>query len=112
VTAKGKVYAFDAGSYKGKKLSGVTAIAADPVNQGYWLVTSAGKVYGFNVPAKGSMPIGNLFGNVIGIAGDRASGGYWLTTNIGIVAGIAAAVHGSPPEQPATDPFVGIASTH
>ena len=111
-TASGKVYAFDAGSYSSRKLSKVTAIAADPLHQGYWLVTAKGKVYGFNVSSHGSMPVGNLFGNVIGIAGDGASGGYWLTTTLGNVAGFLAALHGQHPGQSSKDPIVGIAGTH
>jgi hypothetical protein len=111
VTAKGKVYAFKAGSYKGKSLSKVTAIAADPAKQGYWLVTSAGSVFGFNVGSLGSMPIGNLFGNVIGVAGG-ASGGYWLAENSGIVAGFGAVVHGSHTGLSSSNPVVGVASTH
>lgn len=115
VTAKGKVYAFAAGKYKGKSLSKVTAIAADPAKQAYWLVTSNGHVYGFNVNSQGSMPAGNLFGNITAIAGDPASGGaggYWLTTSFGLVAAFNAEIHGAHPFQTAKNPIVGIASTH
>ncbi|HET7017032.1 MAG TPA: S53 family peptidase [Streptosporangiaceae bacterium] len=115
VTAKGKVYAFAAGNYKGKSLSKVTAIAADPAKQAYWLVTSNGHVYGFNVNSQGSMPAGNLFGNITAIAGDPASGGaggYWLTTTFGLVAAFNAEIHGAHPFQTTKNPIVGIASTH
>lgn len=115
VTAKGKVYAFNAGRYKGKSLSKVTGIAADPTRQAYWLVTANGGVHGFNVSSQGSMPAGNLFGNITGIAGDPASGGvggYWLTTSFGLVAGFNAKVHGAHPFQSSKNPIVGIASTH
>ncbi len=115
VTAAGKVYAFDAGNYKGKKLSKVTSIAADPAKQAYWLVTANGHVYGFNVNGQGSMPAGNLFGNITGIAGDPASGGpggYWLTTAFGLIGGFNAEVHGAHPFQSSKNPITGIASTH
>jgi hypothetical protein len=115
VTAKGKVYAFAAGKYKGKSLSKVTAIAADQAKQAYWLVTSNGHVYGFNVNSQGSMPAGNLFGNITSIAGDPASGGaggYWLTTSFGLVAAFNAEIHGAHPFQTTKNPIVGIASTH
>jgi Pro-kumamolisin, activation domain len=115
VTAKGKVYAFAAGNYKGKSLSKVTAIAADPAKQGYWLTESNGHVFGFNVNSQGSMPAGNLFGNITSIAGDPATGragGYWLATSFGLIAGFNAVVHGAHPFQTTKDPIVGIASSH
>ena len=100
---------------RARSLSKVTAIAADPVKQAYWLVTSNGHVYGFNVNSQGSMPAGNLFGNITGIAGDAAAEAAAATgsaPSFGLVAGFNAELHGAHPFQTTKNPIVGIASTH
>jgi hypothetical protein len=61
-------------------ITNIVAIATTPNGSGYWLVTSTGTVYAYNVSNYGSAPAGNT---IVGIAPTSAGTGYWLVGSNG-----------------------------
>ena len=92
VTGQAVTYAMSAPPTLTRKSWHASGIAATPDGDGYWLVSTTGRVFAFGgAQLLGSIPPRALVGSVTGIAAARTGMGYWLATSTGRVYRFGAA---------------------
>jgi hypothetical protein len=107
-------------SLPGERVSTGAIVGGAPSGtNGYWMVSSSGKVYGFG-SARSLGSVTNLSGKVIGMASTPNGEGYWVATNTGKIYAFGNAaqyvgvsrygITGLTGSHPLNAPIVGIAS--
>ncbi len=111
-SGRASTYGLRAASSPDAKHGSIVGVAANPGGDGYWLATSAGRVYAVGAARPlGSVPPGKLRGRIVGIAAYPLGSGYWLASSTGEVYAFGAARDlGSVPERVIRGAVVGIAA--
>jgi len=63
----------------------VVDVAYRPDEQGYWILTSVGQVFGIDAPDHGSAPALSAGVTIVAMAPTPDAGGYWLFSSLGTV---------------------------
>jgi len=103
----------EAANYGSADGQAVAGMARTPSGRGYWLVTSAGRVFPFGDAAPlGEPPARRASGAIVDIASTPDGQGYWLVATDGTIFAFGtAAHHGSVRDGAINAPVVGITSS-
>lgn len=113
LSGQASTYGLVAPSSTATKSWDAAGVAVTPDGDGYWLVSTAGHVYGVGgARSYGSAPVKGRPGAVAGIAATPDGGGYWLVTTTGRVYAFGdAQLLGSIPPARLVGRIVGIAAS-